>query len=123
MAYDEGLADRIRSQLGRQSGLSERKMFGGIGFMIGGNMVAGVSGDDLMLRIGPERHDEALSRPGARVFDMTGRPMKGWLLVSRSAVSTDDSLTSWLDDALDFARALPAKDGAARGRPTGRKSR
>jgi hypothetical protein len=124
MAYDEVLADRIRLQLSPESGFKEQKMFGGVGFMVAGNMVAGASNSgDLMLRIGPDKHDEALSRPGARVFEMSGRPMKGWLLVSRDAVATEPALRSWLDEALSFARSLPAKGAAQPGGRMNRKLR
>jgi TfoX/Sxy family transcriptional regulator of competence genes len=124
MAYDEVLADRIRGQLSRESGFKEQKMFGGVGFMVDGNMVAGASNSgELMLRVGPDKHDDALSRPGARVFEMSGRPMKGWLLVSSDAVATDPALRSWLDEALSFARSLPAKGPAAVGGRMNRKLR
>ena len=76
MAYDEALAEHVREALSGRGGLSERKMFGGIGFMLNGNMAVGVHGDELIVRIAPERTDEALAQPHTRVFDMTGRPMK-----------------------------------------------
>ena len=82
MAYNQGLADDLRARLGGRPGLSEREMFGGIAFMINGNMAVGVSGDDLMVRVGKDAHDEAVTKPGARDFDMSGRPMRGWILVS-----------------------------------------
>lgn len=123
MSYDENLAERIRVALKKEPGISERKMFGGIGFMLEGNMVAGVNKDSLMLRIGADKHDEALSRTGASVFDLTGRPMKGWLLVAGAAVSSDSALRSWLDEALAFARSLPAKNAAAPRRPMRSKAR
>lgn len=81
MAYDQGLAQRVREALAGQPGLTERAMFGGIGFMVYGNMACGILKDELMVRVGPEGM-EALQRPGARVFDLTGRPMKGWVVVS-----------------------------------------
>ena len=81
MAYDEGLAQRIRERLGAEPGVTEKRMFGGIAFLLHGNMAVGVSGDDLMVRVGPDRTDAALARPGTRLFDMTGRPMRGWILV------------------------------------------
>ena len=81
MAYDEGLADRIRKSLGLDALLSERKMFGGLCFMVNGNMAFGIVGEDLMVRVGPERYDEALSRPFAREMDFNGRPMRGFVYV------------------------------------------
>jgi TfoX-like protein len=104
MAYDEALADRVRDALSGRPGLTERKMFGGIGFMLGGNMCVGVHGDELIVRIAPEQTEEALTRPHTRVFDMTGRPMKGWLLVGPAA-----DLDAWIAEAADYASSLPAK--------------
>ena len=78
MAFDEELAARVREQVSRHPGWSEKRMFGGIAFLVDGNMAVGVSKDDLMVRVGPTAHADALSRPGARVFDMTGRPSPGW---------------------------------------------
>ena len=109
MAYDEHLADDIRAQLGSQPGLTEREMFGGIAFMIHGNMAVGVSGDELMVRVGKDAHDEAIALPGARPFDMTGRPMKGWLLVSVQSLASDDDLEAWIRRGVSFAKSLPAK--------------
>jgi TfoX/Sxy family transcriptional regulator of competence genes len=110
MAYDDVLAERVRAIMARD-GLSERKMFGGLCFMLNGNMVAGVEQRGLMLRVGPERFADALARPGARVMDFTGRPMVGYIYVARSACETDASLRSWLDEALGFVETLPPKSG------------
>ena len=104
MAFDEGLADHIREALSGREGFSERKMFGGIGFMLNGNMAVGVHGDELIVRVAPERTDDALSKPHARPFDMTGRPMKGWLLVGSEA-----ELDPWIAEGADYAAALPPK--------------
>ena len=82
MAYDQGLADDVRAHLGSRADLTEREMFGGIAFLLSGNMAVGVSGTELMVRVGKEAHDDVISLPGARVFDMSSRPMKGWILVS-----------------------------------------
>jgi TfoX/Sxy family transcriptional regulator of competence genes len=109
MAYNQGLADDLRARLGGRIGLSEREMFGGIGFMINGNMAVGVSGDDLMVRVGKDAHDEALSEPGARDFDMSGRAMKGWILVSPEGLRTDQDLGRWVDQGVAFAEGLPPK--------------
>jgi TfoX/Sxy family transcriptional regulator of competence genes len=109
VAFDEGLAHRIREQVGARPDLTERRMFGGIGFMTSGNMVVGVVGDDLLCRVGPEAMDDALARPGARIFDMTGRAMTGWVLVDGSAVAEDDDLAEWIARADRFVETLPPK--------------
>ncbi|WP_367318404.1 TfoX/Sxy family protein [Streptomyces sp. HUAS ZL42] len=109
MAYDEGLAERVRQRLGTDPDLSEKRMFGGIAFLYRGNMAVGVSGDDLMVRVGPDNTDAALARPGTRVFDMTGRPMRGWILVAGTALTEDDVLGGWIDEGRAFAESLPPK--------------
>ena len=109
MAFDEGLAQRIRESLGRQPGLVEKKMFGGVGFILQGNMACGVNKDDLILRVGPQRYEELLADPEARPFDFTGRPMKGWLMIGPDGYESDDALTRWLNLGIDFALSLPPK--------------
>ena len=109
MAYDEGLAQRIREALANDDGLTERRMFGGVAFMLHGNMAVGISGDDLMVRVGPERYDEALAQPHARVFDMTGRVMRGWVVVAAAGIADDAALTDWVQQGADYARSLPPK--------------
>ena len=109
MAYDEGLAERIREQLGVDPGITEKRMFGGIAFLYRGNMAVGVTGDDLMVRVGPDATQAALARPGARILDMTGRPMRGWIVVAGEAVAEDDALGAWVDEGHAFAASLPAK--------------
>jgi TfoX N-terminal domain len=109
MAYDEQLAERVRDLLSVREGLSERKMFGGIGFMRGGNMACGVAGDELIVRLEPGDAEKALAEEHVRVFDMTGRPMKGWILVGREATAADDDLAGWVDAGADFAASLPPK--------------
>jgi TfoX/Sxy family transcriptional regulator of competence genes len=109
MAYDEGLAQRIRESLGQRPGLVEKKMFGGIGFMLQGNMACGVNKDDLIVRAGLERYEELLAEPQARPFDFTGRPMKGWLMIGPAGYESDDDLTRWLTLGIDFALSLPPK--------------
>jgi hypothetical protein len=89
--------------------VTERKMFGGIGFMVGGNMAVGVSGDDLMVRVDPVEHEAFLAREGVRVFDLSGRPMKGWLLVGPEATGTEAGLSRWIDRGVTFAGSLPPK--------------
>lgn len=109
MAYDEGLAHRIREVLAEQPGLTEKKMFGGIAFMVHGNMAVGVSGEEMMVRVGPKKYEEALSEPHVRVFDMTGRPMKGWVMVSAEGYEADVELEDWVQRGVDFALTLPQK--------------
>ena len=109
MAYDEGLATRVRDVLGDQPGLAEKKMFGGLAFLLHGNMACGVRGDDLIVRMAVEEADAALEEPGARPFDMTGRPMKGWLLVAPDGHAEDDDLRRWVDRSLAHAGSLPPK--------------
>jgi TfoX/Sxy family transcriptional regulator of competence genes len=112
MAYDETLAARVRDVLAGRDGLSERKMFGGLCFMLHGNMLAGVQKEGLMLRVGHERFEAALARPGARPMDFTGRPMVGFLYVDNSVCQTDADLQSWLNEALGFVETLPPKSGS-----------
>jgi TfoX/Sxy family transcriptional regulator of competence genes len=109
MAYDEALAGRVRERLSDNPEISERRMFGGIAFMLSGNMAVGVSKDDLMVRIDPDEQAEALAQPGVRVFDMSGRPMKGWILVAPEATEEDSGLQRWIEAGLDFAGSLPPK--------------
>jgi TfoX/Sxy family transcriptional regulator of competence genes len=109
MTYDEGLAERVRQLLARQDDVTERKMFGGIGFMVAGNMCVGVMNDDLIARLGPEEAEKALAEPHVRPFDFTGRPSKGFVCVDGEGTATDDALGSWVDAALAFAASLPAK--------------
>ncbi len=109
MAYNAGLADDIRARIAARTDLTEKEMFGGIAFMVGGNMAVGVSGDDLMVRVGKETYDDALGKPGVREFDMSGRPMRGWVLVSASGYSTEADLTSWIDRGVSYAASLPTK--------------
>ncbi|MDH3539169.1 MAG: TfoX/Sxy family protein [Acidimicrobiia bacterium] len=109
MAYDEALADEIRVRIGSHPGSTEREMFGGIAFMIDGNMAIGVSGDELMVRVGKEAHDEAVTLPGARIFDMSGRPMRGWLSVAREGFADEEALNGWIDRGVRYAESLPKK--------------
>lgn len=109
MAYDEGLAQRIREALADADGLSERRMFGGIAFMLHGNMAVGISGDELMVRVGPEAYEDALAQPHARVFDMTGRVMRGWVVVAAEGIADDGALDDWVRRGADYARSLPPK--------------
>lgn len=105
MAYDERLAERVDARIGDREGITERKMFGGIAWMLNGNMAVGVLGDELIVRLGDDRGEAALSEPGTRPFDMTGRPMKGFVVVR----AEDDALRSWIDRGLAHAASLPPK--------------
>ena len=109
MAYDEGLAQRVRDLLVGHPGYVEKKMFGGVGYMLRGNMACGVNKDDLIVRVGPDRYEEALAQPVARVFDMTGRPMRGWVVVEPQGVEEDEDLEGWVQQGVDFALSLPPK--------------
>ena len=109
MAYDEGLAQRVQEALGDLPGLVEKKMFGGIGYMVQGNMACGVNKDDLIVRVGPGRYKGALDKPYTRPFDMTGRPMKGWVVVEADGYATDEALGDWVQQGVEFALSLPAK--------------
>ena len=109
MAYDEHLADRIRGNLAGHMGISERKMFGGLCFMLNGNMVCGVAKDDLMLRVGPAAYEETLALEGAREMDFTGKPLKGMVFVDAAFAAEDDDLAGWIARALQFAASLPPK--------------
>lgn len=109
MAFDEHLAERMRKQLRRRAGLIEKKMFGGLAFLINGNMSVGVHANDLIVRIAPDQSDALLRENGVRLFDVTGRPMKGWLLVSGSVLEDDASLAKWIRRGVDYASSLPKK--------------
>jgi TfoX/Sxy family transcriptional regulator of competence genes len=109
MAVDEALAQRIRELLGGTPGLREKRMFGGLSFLLNGNMAVGVHGDELIVRLAPEETDAALARPGVRIFDMTGRPMRGWVLVATEALAEQAALAEWVDRGRDFAASLPPK--------------
>jgi TfoX/Sxy family transcriptional regulator of competence genes len=109
MAFDEQLAARIRAHLGKRTGLAEKKMFGGIGFLMKGKMCVGVHRDALIVRLDPAATDRALAEPHTRVFDLTGRPMKGWILVEPQGLATAAQLGKWVDRAAKYAASLPAK--------------
>lgn len=109
MAYDLDLADDVRARLASRNALTEKEMFGGIAFMLNGNMAVGVSGDELMVRVGKDAHDEAVARPGARTFDMGTRPMRGWISVAPEGFTTESDLDRWVDQGAAFALRLPPK--------------
>ncbi|MBL8513917.1 MAG: TfoX/Sxy family protein [Betaproteobacteria bacterium] len=109
MAHDEQLASRIRSALKNVDGVTEKRMFGGVAFFVHGNMAAGVHKDCLIVRISPEDGAAALSEPGARPMDITGKPMKGWLMIDPAAIVSAPALKKWVLRGARFAQTLPAK--------------
>ena len=109
MAFDEALAARIRGILGVSDEVAEKRMFGGIAFLVNGNMCCGVHDDELILRLDPGQGEQALEEPHVRRFDMTGRPMKGWVLIGPAGTAADDDLRSWVETGVTFARSLPPK--------------
>ena len=109
MAYSEALADRIRQALGPRRGLAEKKMFGGVGFLLHGNLCVGVWKTSLIVRLDPAEAENLLKQPHVRVFDITGRPMKGLLLVEAEGLESDQQLAEWIERAAAFVATLPAK--------------
>ena len=110
MAYDQDLANRIRELLAGEKGVVEKTMFGGLAFLIGGNMAVAASGQGgLMVRCDPEETDKLVSKPHARRFEMRGREMDGWLRVDPAAVDTEDDLQDWVSHGVAYARSLPPK--------------
>jgi len=107
MAYDEGLAERLRDRL-TDPAITERKMFGGLAFFTNGTLTVGVSGDELLVRLGPAGIETALTRPGVRPFEVGGRSMRGWILVAGDHLD-DPELESWLVEAAEYVRLLPPK--------------
>jgi TfoX/Sxy family transcriptional regulator of competence genes len=129
MAFDEGLAHRLRELTEEKPNVLEKKMFGGLSFLVSGNMCFGIVGDELMVRVGPDAYAECLDLPHAREMDFTGRAMKGMIYVSTDGFEEDDDLEAWVSRGFAFAASLPAKsatrkksrkkpvEGAPRGRP------
>jgi len=108
MAYDERLADKVRETMLGEPGFSERKMFGGLAFMLDGHMCCGIVGNELVLRLGADGAEQALEHPHVRPMDFTGRPMTGMVYVAPEGLS-GDALNHWLDQAAAFVRTLPPK--------------
>ena len=108
MAYDLKLAERIRSELNGMP-FVEKKMFGGVGLLLNGNLACGVHKDDLIVRVDPEKHTALLKKPHAKPFDLTRKPMKGWLLVEADGVKTDKQLSAWVKEGVEFVLTLPQK--------------
>src|ERR1044071_2263766 len=108
MPYNLKLAERIRSELSGMP-IVEKKMFGGVGFLVNGNLACGVNKDDLIVRADSEKHSALLKKPHVRPFDMAGRPMKGWLVVEAEGVKTEKQLSTWIREGVEFALTLPTK--------------
>ena len=109
MAYDEALALRVSGLVNEQPGMIEKKMFGGIGYLLNGNMACGVHKEFLIVRVGPDQYQAALEQVHTRVFDITGRPMTGWIMIDPQGYAADADLRGWVQQGLDFAASLPAK--------------
>jgi hypothetical protein len=109
MAFNQALAERIRRGLARRKNVEEKKMFGCICFMLNGNALAGVWKDALIARLGPDEGEAALREPHVRVFDITGRPMRNWVVVEPEGVEDDEQLVGWIDRAVEFVKTLPRK--------------
>ena len=109
MAYDEAVAARMRGLMEGLRPYTEKRLFGGIAFFVNGNMACGVIGDRIMVRVGPEDYEEALARPHAGPFDMTGRPMRGWVSVEAAGHASEEGLAGWVEQGVAFAATLPAK--------------
>jgi TfoX/Sxy family transcriptional regulator of competence genes len=118
MTYDVELSDRVRDLVESEPGLTEKRMFGGLGFLIGGTMAVGASSKGgLLVRVDPARTDDLVDEPHVGRFEMRGRPMNGWLRVDAEAVQDDDELELWVRRGVAYARSLPAKERAARRPP------
>ena len=109
MAFDEHLAKRVRAAMSLHKGMTEKKMFGGSGFLLNGNMCVGVWKDSLIVRLGPEQSAVALKQPHVGEFDITGRAMKGWAMVAPPGLRDDERLFEWIERSVTFVKDLPAK--------------
>ena len=109
MAFDTELADRIRKSLGKEAGVTERQQFGGVAFLVNGNVACGVITNDMLVRVGPEKHEQSIANKHAKAFSLTGRPSKGWVIISRNGLKTAAELNKWVRLGRDFAAGLPPK--------------
>jgi TfoX/Sxy family transcriptional regulator of competence genes len=109
MAYDENLALRVRKILAGRRDMAEKTMFGGVAFLLNGNMFCGIVKDDLMLRVGPDAYADALQKPHVRPMDFTGRPLTGYVYVAAAGYRSDAALAKWLERGATFASTLPVK--------------
>ena len=108
MAYNEKLAEQMRAAFG-EIPFVEKKMFGGIGFLIHGNLACGIYKENMIVRVGPDKRDKLLKKPHTSRFDITGRPMKGWLMVEPEGCKTAKQVSAWVKEGLEFALTLPPK--------------
>jgi TfoX/Sxy family transcriptional regulator of competence genes len=109
MAYDDGLAQRVRELLDELSVFNEKKMFGGVCYLLNGNMACGILNDDLIVRVGPEEYEDSLKLPHTKKFDVTGKPMKNWVMVSYEGHESDEDLLEWVQRGVSYALSLPPK--------------
>lgn len=109
MAFNNSLAIRVRDHLAKRRNIVEKKMFGGLGFLLNGNMLVGVWKDSLIVRIGPDSYDAALQQEFVSEFDITGRPMKGWIMIALDGIDADSQLDHWIQSSLNFVTTLPLK--------------
>lgn len=109
MPYNQELAARVAVNMPEVPGLAEKKMFGGVGYLVDGNMCIGTHRDAIMVRVGLDAYEDCLNQPGARVMDFTGRVMKGWVTVPIDALDDDESIRYWIERSLNFVATLPAK--------------
>ena len=109
MTYSEELAERMRVALAASRNLEERRMFGGLAFMVNGHMCCGVVGDELMVRVGPDLYQSSLAQPHAREMDFTGKPLKGMVYVGTQGIATERQLGEWVQRGLAFVSTLPAR--------------
>jgi len=109
MAYDETATQRVREALTKYAGITEKKMFGGLAFLLRGHMCCGITGDELMVRVGPQGYEAALSRPHTRKMDFTGKPLKGFVFVKPAGFGAKKDLKAWIEKATDFVLSLPPK--------------
>ncbi|MGD9721154.1 MAG: TfoX/Sxy family protein [Pirellulales bacterium] len=109
MVYSKSLVARIKDALAGRRGVVDKKMFGGVGFLLHGNMLVGVWEHSLIARLGPEQGAAALDEPHVRAFDVTGRPMKGWVMIDPDGIDSDAQLRAWIERAMEFVVTLPAK--------------
>jgi TfoX/Sxy family transcriptional regulator of competence genes len=109
LGFDEQLAGRVRKRLATKKGLTEKRMFGGLAFLLNGNMCCGVHKHELIVRLNPEQAEAALGEPHTRIFDLSGRPMKGWILVELDGLVDEPALANWLRLGTRHAASLPKK--------------
>jgi TfoX/Sxy family transcriptional regulator of competence genes len=110
MAFSEALAERIRQRLAGRKNVEQKRMVGGVGFVLKGNMLVGASKDSLLVRLGPEQGEEALKEAHVSEFNISGRSMKGWVLIAPEGIEDDDQFSGWVQRAVQFVGTLPAKE-------------